>query len=122
MNPLSGFYAAITRKSPKGESPHGPGGWFPEQLLTRQEALRGMINIYLFLSCICNLANRCYPGMTIDAAYASFTESTLGSIEVGKRADFTILSRDIMSIPVEEILGTQVHATIIDGMAVYGHV
>lgn len=41
MNPLSGFYAAITRKSPKGESPHGPGGWFPEQILTRQEALRG---------------------------------------------------------------------------------
>ncbi|KAF5321778.1 hypothetical protein D9619_001389 [Psilocybe cf. subviscida] len=101
MNPLSGFYAAITRKSPKGESPHGPGGWFPEQILTRQEALRGM---------------------TIDAAYASFTESTLGSIEVGKRADFTILSRDIMSIPVEDILGTQVHATIIDGKAVYGQI
>lgn len=63
-----------------------------------------------------------YSGMTIDAAYASFTESTLGSIEVGKRADFTILSRDIMSIPVEDILGTQVHATIIDGKAVYGQI
>lgn len=60
--------------------------------------------------------------MTIDAAYASFTEGTLGSIEVGKRADFTILSRDIMSIPVEDILDTQVHATIIDGNAVYGQI
>jgi hypothetical protein len=62
MNPLAGFYAAITRKSPTGDSPHGPNGWcveimplpipkrllilnvlnrFPEQRLTREEALRG---------------------------------------------------------------------------------
>lgn len=41
VNPLSGFYAAVTRVSPTGESPHGPGGWFPEQRITREEALRG---------------------------------------------------------------------------------
>ncbi|KAF8813640.1 hypothetical protein BYT27DRAFT_7083829 [Phlegmacium glaucopus] len=99
MNPLSGFYAAITRKSPDGKSPHGPDGWFPEQRLTRLEALRGM---------------------TIDPAYASFTETTLGSLEIGKRADFTVLSQDIMTIAENEILATTVHATIMDGKPVYG--
>ncbi|KAJ6555498.1 amidohydrolase family-domain-containing protein [Mycena sp. CBHHK59/15] len=98
-NPLSGFYAAITRLSPDGKSPHGPGGWFPQERLSRQEALRGM---------------------TIDPAYASFTESTLGSLEPGKRADFVILSRDIMSVPFDQILDTKVIATVIDGSPVYG--
>ncbi|PPQ64997.1 hypothetical protein CVT26_015706 [Gymnopilus dilepis] len=99
MNPLSAFYAAISRKSPVGESPHGPDGWFPEQKLTRTEALRGM---------------------TIDPAYASFTETTLGSLEIGKRADFAVLSQDIMNVPVEDILSTQVLATVIDGKVVFG--
>ncbi|KAJ7675109.1 amidohydrolase family-domain-containing protein [Mycena rosella] len=98
-NPLSGFYAAITRLSPDGTSPHGPGGWFPEERLSRQEALRGM---------------------TIDPAYASFTETTLGSLESGKRADFVIFSQDIMSIDVDQILDTKVIATVIDGSPVYG--
>ncbi|KAG7090871.1 hypothetical protein E1B28_009952 [Marasmius oreades] len=99
MNPLSGFYAAVSRLSPDGKSPHGPGGWFPEQRLTRQEALRGM---------------------TIDPAWASFTEKYLGSLEPGKRADFVVLSQDIMAVPVNEILDTKVLATVIDGKAVYG--
>jgi len=101
INPLSGFYAAVSRKSPEGESPHGSEGWFPEQRLSRQEALRGM---------------------TIDPAYASFTEDMLGSLEIGKRADFTVLSRDIMTIPEGDILGTTVDATVIDGTVVYGTV
>ncbi|KAJ7032151.1 amidohydrolase family-domain-containing protein [Mycena alexandri] len=101
MNPLAGFYAAITRVSLAGDSPHGPGGWFPEERLTREEALRGM---------------------TIDPAYASFTESTLGSIEVGKRADFVVLSRDIMQIPAGEILDAEVLATVIDGDVAYGKI
>jgi hypothetical protein len=60
--------------------------------------------------------------MTIDAAYASFTENSLGSLEIGKLADLTVLSRDIMSIPVQEILGTEVYATLIDGKSVYGSI
>jgi predicted amidohydrolase YtcJ len=59
-------------------------------------------------------------GITIDPAYASFTESDLGSIEVGKRADFTVLSQDIMTISPKEILQTQVLATILDGKVAYG--
>lgn len=60
--------------------------------------------------------------MTIDPAYASFTEHILGSLEIGKRADFTILSQDIMTIPVEDILATKVYATVIDGKAAYGNI
>ncbi|KAF5385987.1 hypothetical protein D9615_002411 [Tricholomella constricta] len=98
MNPLSGFYAAVTRVSPDGKSPHGPDGWFPEQRITRQEALRGM---------------------TIDPAYASFTETTLGSLEIGKRADYVVLSQDIMTVPANEILATKVLFTALDGQAIY---
>ncbi|SJL06176.1 uncharacterized protein ARMOST_09512 [Armillaria ostoyae] len=101
MNPLAGFYAAITRLSLDGHSPHGPGGWFPEQRLTRLEALRGM---------------------TIDPAYASFTESILGSLEPGKRADFVVLSQNIMTVPVSKIMNTAFLATVIDGIAVHGEI
>ncbi|KDQ57712.1 hypothetical protein JAAARDRAFT_35398 [Jaapia argillacea MUCL 33604] len=101
MNPLSGFYAAVTRVSPRGESPHGPGGWFPDQRLTRTEALRGM---------------------TIDPAYASFTETKLGSLEPGKRADFVVLSQDIMVVAENKILDTKVLATVIDGRPAYGEI
>ncbi|KAJ7647499.1 amidohydrolase family-domain-containing protein [Roridomyces roridus] len=90
-NPLTGFYAAITRLSLEGTSPHGPGGWFPEERLSRQEALRG-----------------------------EYIETTLGSLEPGKIADFTILSQDIMTVPVTRILDTKVIATVLDGEAVYG--
>ncbi|RDX40454.1 hypothetical protein OH76DRAFT_1490256 [Lentinus brumalis] len=101
LNPLAGFYAAITRVSPDGTSPHGPGGWFPEQRMTREEALKGM---------------------TIDPAYASFTEDILGSITPGKFADFVVLSKDIMTIPTKDILSTRVVATFMDGRPVYGSV
>jgi predicted amidohydrolase YtcJ len=43
-NPLFGFHAAITRLNASGTSPQGPGGWYPEQKLTREEALKGTIN------------------------------------------------------------------------------
>ncbi|EGN99525.1 hypothetical protein SERLA73DRAFT_179580 [Serpula lacrymans var. lacrymans S7.3] len=101
MNPLSGFYSAVTRLSFDGRSPHGTAGWFPDQRLTRQEALRGM---------------------TIDAAYASFTDSEVGSLVPGKRADYVVLSQDIMTVPVGQILDTKVFATAIDGRPVFGEI
>lgn len=58
--------------------------------------------------------------MTIDPAYASFTETTLGSLEIGKRADYVVLSQDIMKVPANEILATQVLLTALNGKAVYG--
>ncbi|EIW76728.1 hypothetical protein CONPUDRAFT_139452 [Coniophora puteana RWD-64-598 SS2] len=99
INPLLGFYAAVARLSVTGDSPHGVKGWYPGQKLTRTQALKGM---------------------TLDAAYASFAEDKIGSLEIGKRADFVILDRDIMKVPQSEILGTKVQATVIDGQVVYG--
>ncbi|KAJ1303097.1 hypothetical protein OPQ81_011298 [Rhizoctonia solani] len=99
INPLLGFYAAVTRLAPDGTSPHGPGGWYPEQRMTRHEALRGM---------------------TSHAAYASFQEDKVGRIDKGLRADVTILSKDIMTVRADKILGTAVVATLVDGRVVYG--
>lgn len=96
VNPLLGFYAAVTRQDTEG---YPEGGWYPDQRLTREEAL------YAF---------------TLAAAYAAFMEDAAGSIEPGKYADFVVLSRDIMTIPEEEILETDVVATYLGGRPVYG--
>ena len=58
--------------------------------------------------------------MTIDPAYASFTEKSLGSLEVGKKADYVVLSQDIMTVPVDKVPETKVLATVLDGRLVYG--
>jgi predicted amidohydrolase YtcJ len=60
--------------------------------------------------------------MTIDPAFASFTEDILGSLEVGKHADYVVLSQDIMTVPAKNILATQVLATVMDGKLVYGDI
>ncbi|KAF6755469.1 amidohydrolase family-domain-containing protein [Ephemerocybe angulata] len=106
VNPLLGFYAAVARlshsdSSLRGTSPHGPGGWYPAEKLTRRQALKGM---------------------TLDAAYAAFAENEVGSLEVGKKADFTVLDRDIMreDAAFNEILDAKVRATIVDGALMYG--
>jgi len=79
--------------------PPQPEGWHPEQAVSREQALR------MF---------------TINAAYAAFEENDKGSIEVGKLADFTVLSADIMKIPAPEILKTRCEVTVIGGEIVYG--
>ncbi|KAJ4481117.1 amidohydrolase family-domain-containing protein [Lentinula aciculospora] len=99
VNPLLGFYAAVSRLSVDGTSPHGDGGWYASEALTRAQALKGM---------------------TLDAAYASFTEHELGSLTPGKKADFVVLDRNIMQVPFQEILETKVVATVVDGKVAYG--
>ncbi len=108
--PMIEFYAAVARKPLPGKSegtsaerPARTGdlakaGWHPEQAVTREQALK------MF---------------TIWAAFASFQEKEKGSIEVGKLADFTVLSADIMKIPEPEILKTKNQMTIIGGEIVY---
>ena len=93
--PMIEFYAAVARKSIKGES---GDGWHPEQAVSREQALK------MF---------------TIWPAYAAFEEKEKGSVEVGKLADFTVLSQDIMKIPEPEILKTRVEMTIIGSEIVY---
>jgi predicted amidohydrolase YtcJ len=94
-NPLFGFYASITRQDHSG---HPPGGFLHSEKLTREEALRSW---------------------TFDAAYAAFEESSKGTLEVGKLADFIVLSKDIMSIDPREILTARVTMTVLGGNIVY---
>jgi predicted amidohydrolase YtcJ len=93
--PMIEFYAAVTRKSIKGES---LDGWHPEQAVSREEALK------MF---------------TLSAAYAAFEEQDRGSMEKGKLADLTVLTKDIMKIPEPEILITSCAMTVIGGEIVY---
>ena len=94
-DPLLGFYAAITRQDPDGQP---PGGWAPDQRLTRTEALRAM---------------------TLGAAFAAHAERDLGSIEPGKLADFVVLSRDIMQVDPRDVLSTTIVRTVVGGRTVY---
>lgn len=94
-NPLWGFYAAITRQDHEGNP---PGGWYPDQRLTREEALRGF---------------------TLAGAYAAFQEKDKGSLEVGKLADFVLLSDDIMQISAAAVWKAHVTLTVLGGEIVY---
>jgi predicted amidohydrolase YtcJ len=94
-DPRIEFYAAIARKDLNGFSGEG---WHPELKVTREEALKML---------------------TIWGAYAAFQETILGSIEVGKMADFSILDKDIMTIPEDQIMTTQNIMTIVNGKIVY---
>ncbi len=95
FSPFLGIHAAVTRQDREGNP---PGGWYPDQRLTRQEALRSY---------------------TLDAAYLSFEEDVLGSITPGKLADLAVLSGDILSVPAEEILEIEAVMTVIGGEVVF---
>lgn len=95
VDPLLGLYAAIARQDAAGQP---PGGWLPAQRLRADEALRGF---------------------TLDAAHAGFAEREVGSLLVGKRADFVLLSDDVLDGEASQLLKTRVLATYVDGAAVY---
>ena len=92
VDPLASFYASVSRRLPDGTV------FYPEQRLTREQALRSY---------------------TLNNAYAAFQEDMLGSLEVGKWADVTVLSTDIMTIPEEEILDAEIVYTIVGGKIEY---
>ncbi len=95
ISPFRTFYAAVVRTDAKG---FPAGGFQKEEALTREQALRGM---------------------TIWAAKAGFMEGDAGSIEAGKKADFIILDRDLMSAPESALLDTKVLRTYVGGRRVY---
>lgn len=94
-NVMSGIHAAVTRKNDLMEP---EGGFFPENAITREEAVRSY---------------------TIWAAYAQFAEDKRGSLECGKYADLVILDRDPMMVPEDDIPTIRVLETVIDGKTEY---
>jgi hypothetical protein len=94
--PIWGIYSAVTRQDKKG-SP--AGGWRSEETLTPLEAI---------------------DAFTLGNAYASFEESSRGTITAGKLADFTVLSKDPTAVPAAEILGITVTKTVVGGKVVFG--
>ncbi|NJW51771.1 amidohydrolase [Salinimicrobium oceani] len=98
VSPFLTFYAAISRKDVEN---YPAEGYYMEQALSREEALKGM---------------------TIWAAYSNFEEQEKGSIEAGKFADFVILDKNIMEIPETEIPNLKANATYLGGKRVYSSV
>jgi len=91
LDPLTGIYAAVTRRTIDGKNPKG---WIPEQKITVEEALRSY---------------------TVNNAYAMFREKDVGTIAAGMLADLVILSDDLFSIPSENIESVKVDMTIVGG-------
>jgi hypothetical protein len=92
VDPLACFYASVTRKQKGGQA------FYPGQRMSRQEAL---------------------VSYTLNNAYAAFEEKLKGSIEPGKLADITVLTRDIMTVPEDQIAGAEVAYTIVGGRIAY---
>lgn len=95
MEPLMGIYGAVTRRTLDDKR---PAGWVPEQKITVAEAVKAF---------------------TLGSAFASFDEKVKGSIEVGKLADFAVLSADIFNINPVEIKKVKVVMTIFDGRVIF---
>lgn len=95
VSPIASYHASVTRKTPDGMP---EGGFSPDQRMSREEALRSY---------------------TLDAAFGAFHEKDLGSIEIGKLGDFTVLSKDIMTVPEDQLLQTEILYTIVDGKVRY---
>jgi len=95
INPFKTFLAAVARQDAKG---FPAGGFQMENALTREQTIRGM---------------------TIWAAKANRMEKQVGSIEVGKKADFILLDKDLMKVPSDSILQVKVLKTYLNGERVY---
>ena len=92
VNPIAGFYATVTRKTQDGSVFYG------DERMSRMEALKSY---------------------TINGAYAAFQEDSLGSLKAGKYADVVVLSKDIMTVPEDEIPSAEVVYTIVGGKVRY---
>ncbi|HKR23598.1 MAG TPA: amidohydrolase, partial [Pyrinomonadaceae bacterium] len=95
INPMLGLYAAVTRQTITGKPVEG---WFPNERISIAEAIKAY---------------------TYNTAYANFEETTKGSIEVGKFADLTVLSKNLLKIAPREFLNTDSVYTIVGGKIVY---
>jgi hypothetical protein len=92
VSPIASYYSTVSRKARDGSV------FYPDQRMSREEALKSY---------------------TWNGAYAAFEEDIKGSLEVGKLADITVLSQDILTVPEDEIPNTQIVYTIVGGTVVY---
>lgn len=92
---IEGIYAAVTRRTLDDKN---PDGWFPEQKISVEEALRAY---------------------TVNAAYAEFAERDKGTLEVGKLADFALIDRDLTTTPPAELRNARVVLTVVGGKVVH---
>ncbi len=88
IDPIASFYSTVTRKTADGEA------FYPAQAMTREEALHSY---------------------TLAGAYAAFEEDLKGSLEPGKLADVVVLSKDILTVPDDEIRTAVVDLTVVGG-------
>lgn len=95
LDPVSGIYAAVTRRTLDNRHPEG---WIPEEKISVEEAIKGY---------------------TINATYTEFSEKEKGSIEPGKLADLVVLDRNLLKIKPEDIISTRVVMTVVDGRIVF---
>lgn len=95
LNPLFGVYAAVTRRTLDDKNPHG---WIPEQKISVEETVRAF---------------------THGSAFSEFQDGVKGTLEVGKLADFVILSEDIFTIEAAKIRDVTVMLTVVDGKVVF---
>jgi predicted amidohydrolase YtcJ len=92
VSPIACYYAAVSRRLKDGSV------FFPDQRMSREEALRSY---------------------TWNNAYAAFEENVKGSLEPGKLADITVLSKDILTVPEDQIPATDVKYTIVGGKVMF---
>ncbi|HYT67552.1 MAG TPA: amidohydrolase [Vicinamibacterales bacterium] len=92
VDPIANYYASVSRKLKDGSV------FFPDQRMSRMEALKSY---------------------TINGAYAGFEEQNRGSLKPGKYADITVLSKDILKVPEDEIPTAKVSYTIVGGKIAY---
>ena len=95
LNPMTGLYAAVTRATLEGKN---PGGWFPEQKLTLEQAIQAY---------------------TMGSAFAEFREKEKGSLAPGKLADVVLLDSDLFSMAAGKIKDVAARCTIVGGKVVY---
>jgi predicted amidohydrolase YtcJ len=95
LNPMLGLYAAVTRKTLSGQP---EGGWFPQEKITIEEAIRAY---------------------TLNTAFAAFEEDIKGTLTVGKLADFVVLSDNLLTMDADRIKDVTVLTTIVGGKVVH---
>jgi hypothetical protein len=95
LNPMLGLYAAVTRKTLSGQP---EGGWFPQEKLTIEEAIKAY---------------------TLNTAYAAYEDRLKGSITTGKLADFVVLSDNLLTMDPDLIKDVTVLTTVVGGKIVF---